>query len=267
MDSVELVRNRYDELVLYEWERLARHSIEFALNKRFIDRYLSPGDRALDLGGGPGRYALHEAARGVEVTLADLSPNNVAFAQKKAKEAGLRIDAICADARDLSQFPDHAFDHVLCMGPLYHLKFEGDRIRAVEECLRVLKPGGTLTAAFISSYSGVLHYLKNNPAAITSPARINSVFEVFLRDTEFSGTGFSENHFARHADILPFFSGFPLTALHLLGSESIFSPYEPILLQQSPEVLEAWLDLGEQVCQREDLLAFAEHYLYIGRKT
>ena len=44
MDSIELVRNRYDEMVRNEWERLVRHKIEFEINKRFIDRYIRAGD-------------------------------------------------------------------------------------------------------------------------------------------------------------------------------------------------------------------------------
>lgn len=42
--------------------------------------------------------------------------------------------------------------------------------------------------------------------------------------------------------------------------------YEPELMRQPPEVFEAWLDLAEKICEREDLLSFAEHFLYIGKK-
>ena len=267
MDSIELVRNRYDEMVQNEWERLVRHKIEFEINKRFIDRYIHAGDSVLDLGGGPGRYALHLAKRGCALTLADLSPNNVSFAKEKAKECGLKITGFNLDSRDLKPFSNQSFDHVLLMGPLYHLRSENDRVRTVEECLRVLKPGGTLYAAFISSYAGLLWTLKHDQPAIVRPDRSDWVFEVFLDDTDFSGTAFSENYFVRHDDILPFFSQFPLTALHLIGSESIFSPYEQGLLAQPPAVFDAWIDFGVRVCEREDLLSFAEHYLYIGRRN
>ena len=43
-----------------------------------MDKYIRPGDRILDIGGGPGRYAIRFAQRGCAVTLVDLSPGNIA---------------------------------------------------------------------------------------------------------------------------------------------------------------------------------------------
>jgi len=44
-----------------EDERLAsRHgSVEFRTTMRYIERYLKPGDRIIEIGAGTGRYALH----------------------------------------------------------------------------------------------------------------------------------------------------------------------------------------------------------------
>ena len=98
MDSVEIVRKFYDETVNYEWNRLDRHQVEFELSKRFITRYIKPHDKVLDPGGGPGKYSLYLSKLGCEVTLADLSQNNVDFALNKAKELGLPLTALSADS-------------------------------------------------------------------------------------------------------------------------------------------------------------------------
>jgi 2-polyprenyl-3-methyl-5-hydroxy-6-metoxy-1,4-benzoquinol methylase len=42
------------------------------------------------------------------------------------------VDVACGDARDLSRFQDCVFDVVLCMGPIYHIADEQERI----DCLR-----------------------------------------------------------------------------------------------------------------------------------
>lgn len=63
-----------------------------------------------------------------------------------------------------------------------------------------------------------------------------------------------------------FFQQFDLEKLHLLNCESFLYLREPELLSQSPEVVAAWVDLAEQVCEREDLLSLAEHLMYIGKK-
>lgn len=80
MDNVENVRKFYVETVNNDWRRLDRHQVEFELSKRYINRYIKPNDRVLDLGGGPGKYSLYLSQRGCQVTLADLSQNNIDFA-------------------------------------------------------------------------------------------------------------------------------------------------------------------------------------------
>ena len=67
MPVTDIVRDYYENYD--EWGRFDRHSVEFEINRRFINRYIKPGDGVLDIGGGPGRYALELARRGCDVTL------------------------------------------------------------------------------------------------------------------------------------------------------------------------------------------------------
>lgn len=266
MDSMETVRKFYDETVKYEWERLDRHKVEYELTKRYISRYVKPNDKVLDLGGGPGKYSLYLAERGCDVTLADLSQNNVDFALNKAKELGLPLSGMRIDSRDLSAIADGQYDHVLCMGPMYHLKDENERVKTIKECLKKLKPNGTIFVAFVSSYSFVWDYLIRNPDLILSDER-KSQLNIMLDDVNFVGQGFTDNFFIRPKDVLPFFEQFELEKLHLLNCESFLYQREAEILSRPPEVVAAWLDLAEQVCEREDLLSLAEHIMYIARKV
>jgi S-adenosylmethionine-dependent methyltransferase len=83
----------------------------------------------------------------------------------------------------------------------------------------------------------------------------------------FVGHGFTVNFYIRPRDVLPFFKQFNLEKLHLLNCESFLYLREAELLSQSPEVVSAWLYMAEQVCEREDLLSLAEHFMYIARKV
>ncbi|GGE03150.1 class I SAM-dependent methyltransferase [Paenibacillus nasutitermitis] len=264
-ENVEIVKRFYDETVQYEWNRLDRHKVEYELSKRYIKRYVKPKEIVLDLGGGPGKYSLYLSELGCDVTLADLSPKNVDFAINKARELGLHLNAICADSRDLSAFDDEYFDHVLCMGPMYHLKDENDRINTINECMKKLKPNGTLFVSFVSSFSFVWDYLIRNPGLILTEDR-KTELNIIRDDVNFAGHGFTENFYIRPNDVLPFFERFELEKLHLINCESFLYLREPELLMHSPEVITAWLDLAEQVCEREDLMSLAEHFMYIGRK-
>ncbi len=265
MEGIEIVRAYYDGCYEDEWARLERHPVEFALNTRFMARYIESGQRVLDIGGGPGRYSMWLAARGCDVTLADLSKGNVAFAIDKAAQLGLPLEAVQANALDLGQFKDATFDHVLLMGPLYHLTEEKDRMQAVREALRVLKPGGTLHVAFISSFAGPIYAMKDAPESVLDPT-IQHQWDDVIFDRPYAGLAFTHAYFIRQQDVLPFMAKFKLQKLHLFGSEGVMAPCEPMLMQQPKEIYDAWVDLSEKLCERENLLCFTEHFQYVGRK-
>jgi len=72
----------------------------------------------------------------------------IAQAVAAARAAG-GFAAEPGDARTL-RFPDRSFDAVLLLGPLYHLRDRADRLAALGEARRVLRPGGVLLAGAIS---------------------------------------------------------------------------------------------------------------------
>ena len=114
------VQNFYDVNVQNEWERLGiRHRTEFAVTLRALKEFLPPAPgRVIDIGGGPGRYALSLAEKGYGVTLVDLSEGNLAFAREKVRETGVRLEGVFQkNALDLSDFPAESFDAALLMGP------------------------------------------------------------------------------------------------------------------------------------------------------
>lgn len=57
-----------------------------------------------------------------------------------------------ADARDLPA-ADNSQDAVLLLGPLYHLQEREDRIKALQEAIRVARPGAPVFAAAISRFA------------------------------------------------------------------------------------------------------------------
>lgn len=140
-----------------EWARLETPSgrLEWLRAIEVVDRWLPPGSAVLDLGGGPGRLAIRLARAGHRVVLADLSPRLVAEARLRANEADVVLDTVEADARDLSRWATASFDVVLAFGPFYHLTDPADRVVAVEQIARVVRPGGRLLAQVIPRLSGV----------------------------------------------------------------------------------------------------------------
>src|SRR5919201_1587698 len=62
---------------------------------------LRPGQRILDVACGGGRHSLAMARRGAIVTGVDLGPAAIATAQRRAKKAGLRVEFVQTDVRNL----------------------------------------------------------------------------------------------------------------------------------------------------------------------
>lgn len=265
MQDIDIVRDFYNENVVAEWERFDRHPFEYQLALRFLDRYIQPGCRVLDIGGGPGRYALYLANKGCQVTLCDLAPANVEFALEKAREQGVNITALAGDAREIDTLIHGEFDHVLLMGPLYHLLAEEDRVQAIQASLNLLKKGGVLFASFISSYSGMIYAMKYEPQMLLEE-NVAPLLQLFIDDLPFAGDGFTRSYFIRQQDVLPLMEQFPLEKLHFFGQEGILAPCELNLKEQPPAVREKWLEVAEKVCERENLLSYSEHLMYIGRK-
>ena len=149
-----------------ETRRLFRShgQIELARTQEIILRHLPPPPGSiLDVGGGPGIYACWLAARGYHVHLVDAMPSHVEQArqasagQPDTPVATLRV----GDARRLEE-ADATVDAVLLLGPLYHLTERGDRIQALREARRVLRPGGLLFAVGIGRFASLLSGMVDN---------------------------------------------------------------------------------------------------------
>lgn len=74
---------------------------------------LAPGCRVLDIGCGVGKYGAYFAAMGCSVTLTDISPKMLEFAEKNLSAAGGSWRTICGDWRD-----------VPTVGPAFAEKFD-----------------------------------------------------------------------------------------------------------------------------------------------
>ncbi|MCL2404928.1 MAG: class I SAM-dependent methyltransferase [Defluviitaleaceae bacterium] len=265
-ETTKIIRDYYDANVEAEWTRIANRP-EFLLTCRMLDRYIKPSQKVLDIGGGPGRYSLYLASRGCDVTLFDLSPQNTKFAASQALEQGLTLKTITGDACKADELTQEKYDHILLMGPMYHLLEEYERVQAVNAALNLLVPGGIIYVSFINMMGGIIYSMKESPEILMSndPSEVTFI-QNFIDKKSYKGNAFTQAFFIEQSEILPFMSQFPLTKLHMISQEGVLSPCESNIMSQSHEIINKWLDLCEKIWEREEFQSWAEHLLYVGRK-
>ena len=99
---------------------------------------------------------------GHRVTLFDLTPEHIEWATLHAQQSGIQLtNAMVGDAMQMNM-KDEQFDIALLFGPLYHLTEKKERVKALSETARVLKPGGIMLAAIISRYASLIDGFKRN---------------------------------------------------------------------------------------------------------
>ncbi len=126
--------------------------LERARTQDVLARHFPPPPaRVLDVGGGTGVYARWLAERGYAVHLYDVVPRHVEAARR---DPGPRLAG--AEVGDARQLPEADASADALLGPLYHLTTREDRVRALAEARRVLRPGGVVVAAAISRYASLL---------------------------------------------------------------------------------------------------------------
>jgi SAM-dependent methyltransferase len=246
-----------------EERRLAsRHgSVEFLTTVRYIERYLRPGMKLLEIGAATGRYSHYFARRGYEVDAVELIPHNIELFRENTQD-GENVRIFEGNAVDLSMFADDTYDIVLLLGPMYHLFTDEDRTAALSEAVRVTKPGGVMMTAYCMNEGTVINYLFGK----------HKIFEESLQpliDREtFKLASTPEQLFVlwRQEDIRKFTDRLPAERLHFVGTDMYTKYFEDMVDGLNDAEFEQYLNYHFIICERADMVGISHHTLDILRK-
>jgi S-adenosylmethionine-dependent methyltransferase len=260
------VQDYYDEQAEAEWQRLERHRMEYAISMRVLGKHLPPPPgHVLDIGGGPGRYAIALAQQGYTVTLCDLSPTSLRLAEQKAQEAGVRLEGYRnLNSLDLTSLPAESCDAVLLMGPLYHLLELAERQRAMAQASRCLRPGGLLFASVITRFAPFRD--ATCPGADWTrrePAYTLRMYETGRHD---NGDGFTRAHFAHPDELEPLMRSAGLHTQGIYGLECILGSHDKEINQLSGADWDFWVELIWRMSPDASLLGNSDHVMAVGKK-
>ncbi|MEV0407594.1 class I SAM-dependent methyltransferase [Actinoallomurus sp. NPDC050550] len=148
-EIVDFYASAYDESA--RLSSTGQGELEFIRTQELLRRHLPvPPASVLDVGGGPGTHARWLVADGYDVRLVDPVERHLRQAR-----AACDCTTELGDARAL-RAEDGSYDVVLLLGPLYHLVRRADRVQALREARRVLRPGALVAAAAISRHAALI---------------------------------------------------------------------------------------------------------------
>ncbi|HUK62463.1 MAG TPA: class I SAM-dependent methyltransferase [Dongiaceae bacterium] len=114
----------------------------YSTGDRLVREVLADGDvrgrRVLEVGAGSGRDTLGLVRAGARGFVLDYSPASLAIVQRLAREQGIVVELVRADALAMP-FRDGAFDVVFHQGLLEHFR---DPMPLLRENARITRPGG-----------------------------------------------------------------------------------------------------------------------------
>lgn len=240
-------------------ERSVHGRLEYATTMNYIHRYAQKDSKVLEIGAGTGRYSVALAREGMDVTAVELVEENLKILKERSKDIE-NIRSFQGDATNLEMLEDNTFDVTLVFGPLYHL-YEPDEIgKAIDEAIRVTKPGGVILSAFISVFAIMYsNYFYGNWSAgqeenFTEDYRIRHFKEQLF-------TGYDIDEFER------LFERKPVEWITTTGVDGLLEPIERrgdfSVSDEDFEKLAKWY---LAFCEKRELLGNTNHLLYICRK-
>lgn len=240
----------------------SRHGmVEFLTTMRYIERYIKPGMRVLEIGAATGRYSHALAQKGYRVDAVELVQHNIDIFREKT-QAGENVTIRQGNAKDLSFFADDTYDITLLLGPMYHLFTAEEQKQALSEAIRVTKKGGVVFVAYCGNDATMVQYCFGrgmlrekryqdlvDPVTFKAASDPAELFELYRKE-----------------DIDALMEGFHVERLHYVGTDMATNYMRNTIDEMDDEFFDMYLRYHFCICERSDMVGTSHHILDVFRK-
>lgn len=267
----ENVRDYYDKNAELEWNRLNNpySRVEYESTLYLIDKYFPKSGHIIDIGSGPGRYSLELLKKEYEVSLLDISKNELDIARSKIEEANLAAQAYyCKSALELEGIEDESFDGVLVMGPLYHLHNLKQRQKVLKDTYRILKSKGRALISYINTWGVLRASTSEFPESFNDIEYFKGYIEGNLKFSQ--EESFTETYFTTPPLAMKEICGCGFKVVTYAGAESFLSGLNiqmKNLYNDMPDVYENYLKIAPEYCELPQYRDATEHLHFIVEKN
>lgn len=236
--------------------------VEFLTTMRYIDKYLRPGMKILEIGAATGRYSHALAQKGYAVDAVELVQHNIDIFREKTLP-GENVTIRQGNAKDLSFFADNTYDITMLLGPMYHLYTEAEQKQALSEAIRVTKKGGIVFAAYCGNDATMVQFCFGK-------GQLKDPYYQALVDMEtFKATSTPGDLFQlyRREDIDSLMEDFSVQRLHYVGTDMVTNYMRSVIDEMEEDFFQLYLKYHFSICERGDMVGISHHILDIFQKV
>ena len=241
---------------------LLRHGlVEYTTTMKYVEKYLKPDMRIIEIGAGTGRYSHTFARMGYQVDSVELVEHNIEIF-KSNTQSDENITITQGNATDLSAFESNTYDITLLLGPMYHLFSDEDKLKALSEALRVTKKGGMIFVAYCMGDASILThgFVRGEIHNIIEKCMINTeTFDTFSNPWDIF-------ELYRKEDIDKLRANFNVTQLHFVAADGYANHMRETLEKMDEETFQLYLKYHLATCERNDMIGDSHHTLDIFKK-
>ena len=261
MEVLKLLADYYGSYDEDNRLRSQHGSVELLTTMRYVEKYLQPGMRVLEIGAATGRYSHALARQGYKVDAVELVQHNIDIFKDNILP-GEDVRIFHGNAKNLDMLGDNTYDITLLLGPMYHLFTVPEQLEALSEAIREKKKGGVIFAAYCGNEATMVQYcfgrgmIKEqryrdlvDPVTFKASSDPAELFELYRKE-----------------DIDKLMAVFPVTRLHYVGTDMATNYMRQAIDEMDDELFGLYLRYHFAICERSDLVGASHHILDIFRK-